>query len=404
LKYIMLIGDGMADMPMSELGGKTPLESLALPAIGELAGGELGRLLTCPPGFAPGSDIAFLTLLGHDPASCYTGRSPLEAAGVGVDLADDEVSLRVNMITINGEYPGGAMDSYNAGGIEGREAAALMEALCADHAFADDMRRAGMNIHITETFRHIAAMKATENAVFGLTPAHDIAGRPLAGYLPGGWAASALDALQARAHSVLSAHPVNAQRLERGLHPANGIWFWGEGRRARLENFDKRFNKRGAIISAVPLARGIGRLSGLDAPAVAGATGALNTNCENKVKAALSALRSGADFALVHLEAPDDESHAGSFEGKLEAIRMFDERIVKPMINGLRAIGEPFRAIAMPDHYTLLSTRSHGAAPVPFALYDSRNPGKARPFSESLCENAPLYTDGGALLRALFIH
>jgi 2,3-bisphosphoglycerate-independent phosphoglycerate mutase len=320
-----------------------------------------------------------------------------------MDLADDEISMRINMITINGIYPDGTMDSYNAGGIEGLEAAELMEAVCADQAFANDMRRIGMRIHITETFRHIAAMKAADNATFDLTPAHDIAGRPLAEYLPDGWAAGALDALQARAHSVLSAHPINAQRLERGLCPANGIWFWGEGRRARLESFEGRFKKRGAIISAVPMARGIGRLSGLDAPAVAGATGALNTNCENKVEAALNALRSGADFALIHLEAPDDESHAGSLHGKLAAIRMFDERIVKPMINGLHAMNEPFRAIVMPDHYTLLSTRSHDAAPVPFALYDSRNPGPSQPFNESLCKNAPLYTDGGALLSELLI-
>jgi 2,3-bisphosphoglycerate-independent phosphoglycerate mutase len=319
-----------------------------------------------------------------------------------MELADDEVSMRLNMITINGAYPSGSMESYNAGGIEGREAAELMEALCADGAFLNDMLRIGMRIHITETFRHIAAMKAADNAVFKLTPAHDITGKPLFEHLPGGWAAEALNALQARAHRILSVHPINARRHERGLPPANGIWFWGEGRKARLANFEKRFNMRGAVISAVPLARGIGRLSGLEAPVITGATGALNTNCKAKVEAALSVLKSGADFALVHLEAPDDESHAGSLSGKLEAIRMFDERIVKPMISGLRTINEPFRAIVMPDHYTLLSTRSHDATPVPFALYDSRNPGSPRPFNEKLCINAPLYIDGGALLNNLF--
>ena len=402
MKYMLIVGDGMADEKIEALGGKTPLEYTACEHLARIAGGEIGRVRTCPEGMPPGSDVAFLSLLGHDPKTCYRGRSPLEAAGEQVSLAADEVSFRMNLATIAGDYAGGVMASYNGDGIDGEDAYAIAADLVNSPEFAALMDKAGMRITVTPTFRHIAVVKATDEP-FQLTPPHDIAGQVIDAYQPKGQKAALLRALQETAHRVLENHPVNRRRQAEGKLPANAVWFWGAGRATALESFEGQFGKKGTAVSAVPLVRGIAWLSGLSAPRIPGATGALDTNYQGKVEAALKALlEDGDDFALLHLEAPDDLSHLGDLQGKLESIRRLDGRMVKPVLEALEASGEDFRILLMPDHYTLLSTQTHDGTPVPYAIYDSRRPGAPRVFCEAACADKPVLDSGVALLKRLF--
>ena len=402
MKYITIIGDGMADEPIAALGGKTPLEFVAGKNLARVAGGAIGRVRTCPEGLPPGSDVAFLSLMGHDPLKCYRGRSPLEAAGEEVSLAEDEVSFRMNLATIAGDYKGGVMASYNGDGIDGQDAYDIASSLVSNPDFAALMEQAQMHITVTPTFRHIAVVKATDDP-FELTPPHDIAGRVIDDYQPKGQKAELLRALQETAHRVLEDHPVNLRRKAEGKLPANAVWFWGAGRATILQSFQGQFGRKGTAVSAVPLVRGIAWLSGLRAPRIPGATGALDTNYQGKVAATLKALlEEGDDFALLHLEAPDDLSHLGDTEGKVESIRRLDERMVGPVLDALTASGQDFRVLLMPDHYTLLRTQTHDGTPVPYAIYDSRRPGKPRLFCEAACADQPVLEGGVALLKKLF--
>jgi 2,3-bisphosphoglycerate-independent phosphoglycerate mutase len=400
MKYVLVVGDGMADFPIDQLGGKTPLQALSPKAFEKIGGGRLGRLRSCPIELSPGSDVAFLTLLGNDAVKVYAGRSPLEAAGMGVMLKRGEVAFRMNLAAL-GEGPDGPiMLSHNGGGVEGADALKLAKAVAADPEFQRIGAERGLVIHPTDTFRHIAVARGAA-AEFILKPPHDIAGQGIGRYLPGGPGGDWLKRLQKAAQSALSAHPVNGMRAAEGLMPANAAWFWGAGEACQLPDFTQKYGVTGTVISAVPLVKGIALLNRLKAPQVEGATGLLNTNYENKVAAALSALRSGDDFVLVHIEAPDEMSHDGSLENKLEAIRRVDARVVAPLIQKLPALGD-FRLLLMPDHYTLLSTRTHDGTPVPFALYDSRVPSSPAPFTEAACEGAPLLESGDELMRLLF--
>ena len=398
MKYILIVGDGMADLPIVVLDGKTPLQAVSAPGMARAAGGTLGRIRTCPDGLPAGSDVAFLTLLGHDPLKRYRGRSPLEAAGEQVELAEDEVSFRMNLISIGGDYEGGTMASYNGDGIDGPDAFELVNDLIHDPEFVSIMKRARMTITPTPTFRHIAVLKANDEP-FDLTPPHDIAGQVIDGYQPRGQQADALRAMQKRAHEFLSAHPINCRRVKEGLLMANGVWFWGAGRATVLEDFTEKYQKTGTAVSAVPLVRGIAWLSGLKAPRIDGATGTLETNYAGKVEAALNALKAGDDFVLLHLEAPDDLSHLGSLEGKLESIRRLDERMIQPVMKAMEEMDEEYRMMVMPDHYTLLSTCTHDGTPVPFAIYDSRIPGAPRPFTEAACADKAILESGDELMR-----
>ncbi len=400
MKYVLIVGDGMADLPIESLDNRTPLEAVGQKAMARVGGGRLGRVRTCPEGLPPGSDVAFLTLLGHDPLQCYRGRSPLEAAAEQVRLKEDEVSFRMNLVSISGDYGSGRMSSYNGDGIDGEDALTLVRALLRDSAFAALLEQAEMTITPTDTFRHVAVTKASSEA-FELTPPHDIAGQRISGHLPRGQKSAALRALQETAWSILSAHPVNKRRKERGQLPANGVWFWGAGRATILESFPEKYGRSGAAVSAVPLVKGIAWLSGLSAPAVEKATGTLDTNYQGKVAATLQALQKN-DFALLHLEAPDDLSHLGDIEGKVESIRRLDEYLVGPVMEGLSQAGEDYRILLMPDHYTLLSTQTHDGTPAPFALYDSRQPGTPRPFTEAACAQEPVLESGDQLMRLLF--
>ncbi len=415
MKYALVIGDGMADTNLDALGGKTPLESLALPAFDRVAGGSLGRVKTVPDGMVPGSDTAILSIFGNDTRTCYTGRSVLEAAGMGVTLPEGSLSLRVNLCAVAETADGLAIQSHNGGNVSGDDAVTLMNDLIADPAFTALMRGAGLTIRVTDSFRHIGVMKsdARDLGAVRLTEPHNVLGQAIAPHLPQ-MARQAHDAaaeklcadiraLMLKSYEVLREHPVNRRRLAEGKLPANLIWPWGAATAMKLENFEAKYGVRGSVVSAVPLVWGIAALGGLKTPRVEGANGDLDTNYEGKAQRALDALLAeGDDFAAVHVEAPDEMAHAGSLEKKCKAIENVDARVVRPLLDGLLASGEPFRLLLLSDHPTLLTTRTHDGAPVPYAIFDSRRAGAPRKFSEREAAQTPLVEDGTKLMDMLF--
>ncbi len=398
MKHILVIGDGMADTRLPQLNDKTPLESLSLPHFDILASCEHGTARTVPAGVPAGSDTAILNIFGYDPRLYYTGRSVLEAAGVGVLLKEGEISFRMNLCAVKD----GVMLSHNGGGVEGDDAEGLMQALLGDPGFQRIAERLSLHIQISRTFRHIGVIRAPEAGEFLLKEPHNILGEKWADYLPAGALAEELSQLMLESHRFLDQHPINQARRARGKLPANLLWPWGAGRAAALPSFREKYAHSGAVISAVPLVWGIARLAGLPAPQVEGATGELDTNYEGKVAAALNALKNGDDFAAIHVEAPDEMAHAGDLEKKLEAIRRLDARVIAPLLEGLPAIDRDFRILLLSDHPTLMTTRTHDGSPVPYALFDSRHPGTPRKFSESSAQAGPALSNGDQLMPRLF--
>ena len=424
MKYVLVIGDGMADTSLPQLTGKTPLEALALPAFDRCAGCFCGRALTVPHGMPAGSDTAILSIFGYAPQTYYTGRSVLEAAGMGVDLPEGSLSFRVNLCAVTPDEAGkSVIRSHNGGNIHGREAVGLMNDLIADPAFAALMKQSGLEITVTDTFRHVGVMKsdAHDLAAVRLTEPHNVLEQRIEAYLPhleretDDAAAKKLCGdickLMLRSYEVLKAHPINAKRLNEGKLPANMIWPWGAATAVRLPSFQKKFGHWGTVVSAVPLVWGIAGLAGLKAPHVEGANGDLDTNYEGKVRCALDALAAGDDFAAVHVEAPDEMAHAGDRGRKLEAIQNVECHVVAPLLQALTERGEDFRLLLLSDHPTLLTTRTHDGSPVPYAVYDSRTaaaakaagrPAPARKFCESEMACEPVLMDGTDLMRVLF--
>lgn len=394
MKYMLVISDGMADTSLPQLNGQTTIESLDLPAFNTLAGSETGTVRTVPEGVAPGSDTAILNIFGYDPRTCYSGRSVLEAAGVGVLLKEGEVSFRLNLCAVEN----GVMLSHNGGGIEGDEAENLMNDLLADERFRRAAQRVGLSVTVSRTFRHIGVINAPDGAAFCLTEPHNILNQPVAGHMPKGALSDALTDIMQTSFSVLDKHPINLSRRARGLLPANMLWPWGPGRAIVLPKWQEKYGRGGAVISAVPLVWGIANLAGLTVVHVDGATGDLDTNYEGKADAALNALQNGDDFAAVHVEAPDEMAHAGSLEKKLEAIRRVDSRVVRRLLEKLPGIDKDFRILLLSDHPTLLTTRTHDGAPVPYALYDSRRPGTPHKFSEKAARETKVFLPNGDLL------
>ena len=376
MKYVLVIGDGMADEPLPELGGKTPLKYAVTPSMDALASaGELGSVLTIPEGMPAGSDTAILSIFGYDPRKYYAGRAPLEAASTGIKLIPGDVAYRCNMVTFeDGEMPleEKRIISHSAGSIEGDLSDALITALFETPVFKDAAAMAGMTVYPASSFRHIAVQTRADIAGIALTPPHDHLGETVGRLLPrGGQNAAVLEMLMRLAHEVLDNHPMNLMRRAEGKLPANGIWFWAEGKAVGLPKFTGLFGKTGGVISAVPLCQGIGVLVGLDKIYVKGATGDLHTNYKGKVDAVLKALKN-RDFAAVHIEAPDECTHDGDLKGKLQAIEWVDSRILAPLLERLRKTGEDFRMLVISDHRTLSSTRGHDGGPVPYIIYDSR--------------------------------
>ena len=406
MKYVLVIGDGIADEPVSELGGKTPLAALTLEQIDRLAGGRLGLCQTVPAGVPAGSDTAILSIFGYDPRTCYTGRSALEAAGMGVMLCPGETSLRVNLCALEGEtFEAARILSHNGGSIEGEEAVELMQDLVHDPRFASLAAAFGFTVPITPTFRHIGVIDAAHQpqGETRFAEPHNHLGEAIAPLLPEGAMGPAITALMRASYEVLREHPVNRARIAAGKLPANCIWPWGPGSAMALDSFEQKYHKRGSAVSAVPLVWGIAGLCGVDTPRVPGATAELETNYEGKVQAVLDALEGGADFCCIHIEAPDECAHAGDVEGKCEAIRRLDTRVVGALLERLPQVDPDFRMLLLSDHPTLLRTRGHDGNAVPFAIYDSRHPGAPRKFDEAHArETGDFLAEGPMLLRALF--
>ncbi|HPJ01419.1 MAG TPA: 2,3-bisphosphoglycerate-independent phosphoglycerate mutase [Candidatus Limiplasma sp.] len=413
MKYVLVIGDGMADAPVAQLDGKTPMEALTLDAFDRVAGGDYGRVRTVPEGLVPGSDTAILSIFGNDPRTCYTGRSVLEAAGMGITVPQGSVSLRVNLCAVEERYGRLVILSHNGGGIHGKDAETLMRDLtAAPSPFASRMSEIKLDIHITDTFRHIGVMQAgaVDLASVRLTEPHGILDHAIEGHYPACTgdhpAALAMCAgiadLMRLSYEALKDHPINVARREKGLLPANMVWPWGAATAMQLDSFTEKYHKTGSVISAVPLVWGIASLAGLKTPRVKGANGELDTNYQGKVDAVLHALDSGDDFAAVHIEAPDEMAHAGEMIKKMRAIQNVNDLVTRPLLEALDARGEDYRLLLMCDHPTLLTTRGHDGTPVPFAIYDSRRPGSPRKYSESAAKTMPLLDDGSKLLERLF--
>lgn len=378
MKYLILIGDGMGDFPLAELGGKTPLEAARTPMMDELCGrGEFFLTKTVPEGYPPGSDVANMSLLGYDPAAYYTGRAPLEAAAMNIRLAPDETAFRCNLVTLD-EGDGGrvTLRDFSAGHISNEEAHVLiadLEAKCGCDQF---------HFKPGVSYRHLVIFKG-EHPGFITVPPHDYIEQDVTGHWQQYLAQPAWRKLLDCARRVLADHPVNLARLRAGKNPASLIWLWGEGKIPSVPTLTERFGIRGSMISAVDLLKGLGVVGGLSVIDVPGATGYIDTNYEGKARAAIDSLTDG-NFVFVHLEAPDEAGHQGSIKDKITAIEDFDGRIVRPIVDHLRQAGEEFRVVVTMDHFTPISRRTHVSDPVPTVLYDSREllPGSGQTFSE----------------------
>ncbi|MEG2518394.1 MAG: 2,3-bisphosphoglycerate-independent phosphoglycerate mutase [Oscillospiraceae bacterium] len=408
MKYVLVIGDGMADNPVPELGNKTPLQYAAIPHIDSLAArGEMGSVKNCPQGLPPGSDTAILSIFGADPRTCYTGRSPLEAAASGIKLRQGDVSYRCNMIALEDcglPFEKKKILSHSGGSIEGEASIELIKYLFADKDFKLAAEKAGMIVYPAASFRHIAVQTGADINGIRLAPPHDHLGEVIENYLPTGCEnAAVLKNLMELANKVLDHHPINEARRAEGKLPANGVWFWAEGTGVELSSFEEKFHHNGIVISAVPLCHGIARLSGLDVAMVPGATGELDTNYEGKVEAAIKALEGKYDFAAIHIEAPDECTHNGDTKGKLQAIEWLDSRVLKPLTDALDKEAFDYRLLLLSDHKTLTSTRGHDGEPVPYLIYDSRRDSKlCLPYDEESGEKGPYISAGIDLMPRLF--
>jgi len=408
MKYILVIGDGMADNPVPELNGLTPLEASKKPFIDKLAAqGVLGSVLTVPEGFPPGSDTAIMSIFGCDPHSCYSGRAPLEAAALGISLSLGDAAYRCNNITLTDDgsipFEDKKIESHSAGGLCEKQGVELVEYLFSHPEFKALADKAGMSIYPTESYRHIAVQKQVEIKGLELAPPHDHIGEKVSENLPKGCEnASVLTDLMKKANELLQDHPFNVRRRSEGKLPGNAIWFWAEGTAAKLPDFNEQYRKTGAVVSAVPLCHGIARLTGLDVIMVCGATGEVDTNYEGKVESALDALKT-RDFVAVHLEGPDECTHCGDLKGKLQAIEWLDSRVVKPLCDALSDSGEDFRMLILSDHKTLTSNRQHDGDPVPYIIFDSRyNTQAGLPYSEANGLKGNYLSAGIDLMPSLF--
>jgi 2,3-bisphosphoglycerate-independent phosphoglycerate mutase len=396
MKYIVVVPDGMADHPVEELGGKTPLQAANTPHMDELAAnGEVGSAVTVPEGLPADSAVANLSVMGYDPARWYTGRSPLEAVSMGIEMGPSDVAFRCNLVTLSkeGPYAGKMMVDYSAGEIKTDEARPLIEAV--QEALGDDLRTFYAGI----SYRH-CMIWAGGPVGLDLTKPHDILGRPIAEYLPDREKTPAIYDLMEKSMAALADHPVNQQRREAGKNPANAIWLWGEGKKPALPSFQETYGKHGAVISAVDLIKGIGRCAGMDVIEVTGATGNLHTNYAGKAKAALDALEKGADLVYVHIEAPDECGHQADRTGKLYSIEKIDTEVIGWLMGKMK--NTDYKMLVMPDHPTPLALRTHTDEPVPFVIYDSARPrkGPAR-FSETA--DMSLHIEDGYRLMTRFL-
>ena len=365
MKYVVVLGDGMADWPLESLGGGTPLSCAKTPAMDALAKvSEIGTVATIPEGMAPGSDTANLSVMGYDPRKYYTGRSPLEALSIGVDMKDTDVVYRCNLVTLTEEdapYEEQTILDHSSDEISTEDAAVLLRDVCRE------LENETYRFYTGTSYRHCLVWDRGQ--VLELTPPHDVLERKIGEYLPHD---EMLLYMQKRSYEILKNHPLNIRRKEQGLNPANSFWFWGAGTKPVLTSFEDIYHKKGVMISAVDLLKGIAAGAEMDSIQVEGANGGLNTNYEGKAEAAVKALTErGYDFAYIHVEAPDEMGHQGSVEKKIRSIEYLDQRLIRLVKEGLDASGEDYRMLILPDHPTPIKVRTHVAEPVPYLLYDS---------------------------------
>lgn len=366
MKYVVILGDGMADEPIESLGNKTILQAADTPFLDMLSKkSEIGMVHTVPDGMAPGSDTANLSVLGYDPKIYYSGRSPLEALSIGVPMTDTDIALRCNIVTISEEegvpYEEQTIIDHSSSEISTEDCGILLEAV------RKELENDIFKFYLGTSYRHCTIWH--NGSVVKLTPPHDVLGQKVGPNLP---ETESLREMMKKSYEILKNHPLNIERKKKGLNPANSCWFWGAGTKPALSSFEEKTGKKGVMISAVDLLKGIAVGAGMDNIIVLGADGTLNTNYEGKANAAIKALtEDGYDFAYIHVEAPDEMGHQGSVERKIKAVENLDGRVIKTVVEGLKKSGEPFRVIVTPDHPTPIRLRTHVAKPVPYLLYDS---------------------------------
>lgn len=401
MKYIVIVGDGMADYPMEQLENKTALQYARTPNFDRIAAdGELGLVKTIPADLPPGSDTANLSVIGYDPLKYYTGRSPLEAASLGVELEPTDISFRCNLVTLSAEesYPEKRMIDYCAGEISNEEAIELI---------TEVSKRLGteeINFHRGSNYRHLMVWHDAPDQ-WDLTPPHDISGQVISEHLPQGKESARLRQMMEQSYSILADHPVNLKRIKKGLNPANSIWIWGNGSKPLLPTFSEKYNMKGSVISAVDLVKGLGLLAGLDTIEVEGATGNIDTNYNGKAEAAIKALKEDQDFIYLHIEAPDECSHRFETENKIKAIEYIDHRVVRKIRDELEKSGFEYSIMMITDHATPLSLGTHTKEPVPFAIYrsnDHKNDSD-RKFDETSAAGTKIYIEEGYRLMDRFL-
>lgn len=402
MKYAVVLCDGMADRPVPELNNMTPMQAANKPNMDYLASkGEVGLVKTVGAGLKPGSDVANLSVLGYDPAIYYSGRSPLEAASIGIDLKPDDVTLRCNLVTLSDEpnYEDKTMVDYCAGDISTPEAEELIKYI--DEKLGSDK----FKFYAGVSYRHCLVWAKGEPHPGVLTPPHDISDRKITDYIPKGDYVAELYDMMKKSYDLLMEHPVNKKRIAEGKRPANSIWLWGEGTKPKLDSFKGKFGKSASMISAVDLLKGIGKCAEMNVCQVEGATAYIDTNFNGKVQAAIDELKKGQDFVYIHIEAPDECGHRAEIQNKKLAIEIIDEKILAPLLAYLKDCGDDYSVMVLPDHPTPICLKTHTSDPVPFLIYrsnDEKNSGVST-FCEETAEKTGLYIEPGCTLMNRFL-
>ncbi len=402
MKYIVILGDGMADLPIEQFGNQTPLQYANIPTIDWLAKhGELGLVKTVADGLSPGSDVANLSVMGYNPFEFYSGRSPLEAASMGIELLDTDITFRCNLVTLSDEEPYSEkiILDHSADEITTEEADILIQDV--KKHLETDM----IEFHTGISYRHLMVWHNGPYE-FSLTPPHDILEKKIGEYMPQGLQADIIHNMMVKSHEFLKNHPINLKRIENGLRPANSIWIWGEGKKPQLSSFYEKYNLKGSVISAVDLIKGIGLCAEMESIDVEGATGNIHTNFIGKANAAIKALREGQDFVYLHIEAPDECGHRNEVENKVKSIELIDEQVVKIIKEQLDAMDEDYKIMILPDHPTPLCLRTHTSDPVPFLIYQSNreltNPSQS--YDEFSAKQTGLFVEEGHKLLDYFLN
>ncbi len=400
MKTLVLLCDGMADYPVKELGGKTPMGASVTPNMNKLAKKSyMGLVKTVADNMKPGSDVANLAVLGYDPQIYYSGRSPLEAGSIGIDMKPTDVSFRCNLVTLSDEkdYADKTILDYCADDISTAEAREIVKTL-AEHFNNDEFQ-----LYSGVSYRHCLIWNNGTTDVGTLTPPHDITGKPIKDYIPSHPNAKKLYDMMVESYDVLKDHPVNKAREAKGLRPANSMWFWGEGTRKALMPFEEKYGLKGSIISAVDLLKGIGKFSGMNVVDVEGATGYIDTNFEGKANAAINEFKNGQDFVYIHVEAPDECGHRHEIENKKRSLELIDEKILGPVLNALEQYDD-YKVLIMPDHATPLELRTHTNDPIPFLMYHKKGEIEGKDeFTEQTCKDTGVYIEDGHNILSMFL-